>query len=115
MAAQLIDGKALAQQVRERLAVGRGEHQARQHVHLGPQRGGERRGERRPDPELVDMTRRFWIALAFTVPLFAVAMVRVDPSASGGLLAAARSPGPSRTRCERGPTHQAVHTPCRCR
>ncbi|MDX2089682.1 MAG: heavy metal translocating P-type ATPase [Kofleriaceae bacterium] len=26
------------------------------------------------DPELVDMTRRFWIALAFTLPLFAIAM-----------------------------------------
>jgi P-type Cu+ transporter len=27
-----------------------------------------------PDPELVDMTRRFWIAAAFTIPLFAIAM-----------------------------------------
>jgi P-type Cu+ transporter len=27
-----------------------------------------------PDPELVDMTRRFWIAVAFTIPLFAIAM-----------------------------------------
>src|SRR5687767_10726907 len=27
-----------------------------------------------PDPELVDMTHRFWIAAAFTVPLFAIAM-----------------------------------------
>jgi Cu+-exporting ATPase len=27
-----------------------------------------------PDPELVDMTRRFWIAAAFTLPLFAIAM-----------------------------------------
>jgi Cu+-exporting ATPase len=27
-----------------------------------------------PDPELLDMTRRFWIAAAFTVPLFAIAM-----------------------------------------
>ncbi|HEY5934925.1 MAG TPA: heavy metal-binding domain-containing protein, partial [Kofleriaceae bacterium] len=27
-----------------------------------------------PDPELVAMTRRFWIAVAFTLPLFAIAM-----------------------------------------
>jgi len=27
-----------------------------------------------PDPELRDMTRRFWIAAAFTIPLFAIAM-----------------------------------------
>jgi P-type Cu+ transporter len=27
-----------------------------------------------PDPELVDMTRRFWVAAAFTLPLFAIAM-----------------------------------------
>ncbi|MGE0396508.1 MAG: heavy metal translocating P-type ATPase [Kofleriaceae bacterium] len=27
-----------------------------------------------PDPELVDMTRRFWIAALFTVPLFIIAM-----------------------------------------
>ncbi|WP_375415493.1 heavy metal translocating P-type ATPase [uncultured Bradyrhizobium sp.] len=27
-----------------------------------------------PDPELIDMTRRFWIALALTVPVFAVEM-----------------------------------------
>jgi Cu+-exporting ATPase len=27
-----------------------------------------------PDPELVDMTRRFWMAAAFTLPLFAIAM-----------------------------------------
>ncbi|HLL24786.1 MAG TPA: heavy metal translocating P-type ATPase [Kofleriaceae bacterium] len=27
-----------------------------------------------PDPELVDMVRRFWVAAAFTVPLFAIAM-----------------------------------------
>src|SRR5687767_14881717 len=26
-----------------------------------------------PDPELVDMTRRFWIAVALTVPLFVIA------------------------------------------
>jgi Cu+-exporting ATPase len=27
-----------------------------------------------PDPELLDMTRRFWIAAAFTLPLFVIAM-----------------------------------------
>jgi P-type Cu+ transporter len=29
-----------------------------------------------PDPELIDMTRRFWIALALTVPVFAIEMSR---------------------------------------
>ena len=29
-----------------------------------------------PDPELMDMTRRFWIALALTVPVFAIEMGR---------------------------------------
>ncbi len=27
-----------------------------------------------PNPELADMTRRFWIALALTVPVFALDM-----------------------------------------
>ena len=27
-----------------------------------------------PDPELIDMTRRFWIALALTIPVFALEM-----------------------------------------
>ena len=29
-----------------------------------------------PDPELIDMTRRFWVALALTVPVFAIEMGR---------------------------------------
>ncbi|MCA1454740.1 heavy metal translocating P-type ATPase [Bradyrhizobium sp. BRP22] len=29
----------------------------------------------KPDPELVDMTRRFWIALVLTLPVFAIEMV----------------------------------------
>ena len=29
-----------------------------------------------PDPELIDMTRRFWIALALTLPVFAIEMGR---------------------------------------
>ena len=28
----------------------------------------------KPDPELIDMTRRFWIALALTVPVFVIEM-----------------------------------------
>ncbi len=28
----------------------------------------------KPDPELIDMTRRFWIALALTIPVFAIEM-----------------------------------------
>src|ERR1700749_3640486 len=27
-----------------------------------------------PDPELIDMTKRFWIALALTIPVFAIEM-----------------------------------------
>ena len=30
--------------------------------------------ERPPNPELIDMTRRFWLAAALTLPLFAIAM-----------------------------------------
>ena len=30
--------------------------------------------DRGPDPELIDMTRRFWIALALTLPLFVIEM-----------------------------------------
>ena len=33
--------------------------------------------EEGPNPELVDMTRRFWVSLALTVPLFALAMVEM--------------------------------------
>jgi len=32
--------------------------------------------EQGPDPELIDMTRRFWIALGLTLPLFAIEMGR---------------------------------------
>jgi Cu+-exporting ATPase len=32
--------------------------------------------EQGPDPELIDMTRRFWIALALTAPVFAIEMGR---------------------------------------
>ena len=32
-----------------------------------------------PNPELVDMTRRFWIALALTLPVFAIAMSEMWP------------------------------------
>src|ERR1700733_14640529 len=28
----------------------------------------------KPDPELIDMTRRFWIALALTIPVFVIEM-----------------------------------------
>jgi len=30
----------------------------------------------KPDPELIDMTRRFWVALALTLPVFAIEMGR---------------------------------------
>jgi Cu+-exporting ATPase len=33
----------------------------------------------RPDPELEDMTRRFWVALAHTVPVFAISMSEMIP------------------------------------
>ena len=46
--------------------------------------------EEGPNPELVDMTRRFWVGLALTLPLFALAM--------GEMIApAARRPGSSAT------------------
>src|SRR6185437_16504480 len=32
--------------------------------------------DQRPDPELIDMTRRFWIALLLTLPVFAIEMGR---------------------------------------
>src|SRR5690606_9810207 len=31
--------------------------------------------ETKPNPELIDMTRRFWIGLALTIPVFALEMV----------------------------------------
>ena len=37
-----------------------------------------------PDPELVDMSRRFWIGAALTLPVFVIAMAGLIPSA--GLL-----------------------------
>ena len=38
-----------------------------------------------PNPELVDMTRRFWIGLALTVPVFALAMAEHAPNLHGVL------------------------------
>jgi Cu+-exporting ATPase len=40
--------------------------------------------EDRPNPELVDMTRRFWIGLALTVPVFALAMAEHVPGVLPG-------------------------------
>ncbi len=40
--------------------------------------------EERPDPELRDMSRRFWIGLALTLPIFIVAMI--DMAAEEGLV-----------------------------
>ncbi len=45
-----------------------------------------------PDPELRDMTRRFWIAAAFTIPLFVIAM--------GEMLGAELLPGRARVWAE---------------
>jgi len=36
-------------------------------------------GEVAPNPELVDMTRRFWVSLVLTVPVFAIAMSDLIP------------------------------------
>ena len=33
-----------------------------------------------PDPELIDMTRRFWISAALTIPVFILAMAEMFPS-----------------------------------
>jgi P-type Cu+ transporter len=44
-----------------------------------------------PNPELVDMTRRFWVSLALTAPVFAVATAEMTaPALVGGLSATAR-------------------------
>jgi Cu+-exporting ATPase len=40
-------------------------------------------GEEAVDPELVDMTRRFWISLALTVPLLVLAMSEIVPGLEG--------------------------------
>jgi Cu+-exporting ATPase len=48
--------------------------------------------EDRPNPELVDMTRRFWIGLALTVPVFALAMAE-HVSPLHGVLPNARASG----------------------
>ena len=44
----------------------------------GPRRGG-------PNPELVDMTRRFWISLALTVPVLVLAMGEMVARLGAGL------------------------------
>ncbi len=41
--------------------------------------------EDQPNPELVDMTRRFWIGLALTLPVFALAMAEHLPGVHGML------------------------------
>jgi len=41
--------------------------------------------EEGPNPELADMTRRFWIGLALTVPVFALAMAEHLPAVHGVL------------------------------
>jgi len=41
--------------------------------------------EDEPNPELVDMTRRFWIGLALTLPVFALAMAEHVPGLHGVL------------------------------
>ncbi len=37
-------------------------------------------GDEGPNPELLDMTRRFWIGLAFTIPVFVLAMAEHVPA-----------------------------------
>ena len=49
-------------------------------------------GARRTNPELVDMTRRFWIGLALTLPVFALAMGEMIPG--DPIAARARLDGP---------------------
>ena len=41
--------------------------------------------EGEPNPELADMTRRFWIGLALTVPVFGLAMAEHAPGLHGAL------------------------------
>jgi Cu+-exporting ATPase len=47
--------------------------------------------EDRENPELVDMTRRFWVSAALTVPLLALAMSDLVPGASAAHVLGARS------------------------
>jgi P-type Cu+ transporter len=46
-----------------------------------------------PDPELLDMTRRFWISLVLTLPVFGIAMAEMLPGAPLARLAAPRTLG----------------------
>jgi Cu+-exporting ATPase len=55
--------------------------------------------DRGPDPELIDMTRRFWVALALTLPVFVIEMGRhvglmhlVPPQWSNGISLALSTP-----------------------
>jgi Cu+-exporting ATPase len=41
--------------------------------------------EEPPNPELVNMTRRFWVSTALTVPLLAIAMAEMFPALRGAL------------------------------
>ena len=47
--------------------------------------------EEEENPELLDMTRRFWVSVAFTVPLLVVAMGELIPGMSLDWLGSARS------------------------
>jgi Cu+-exporting ATPase len=48
--------------------------------------------EEAPNPELVDMTRRFWVSLVLTLPVFAVAMAEMIPGRPLEALAGSRPP-----------------------
>ena len=49
--------------------------------------------EEAPNPELVDMTRRFWVSLALTLPVFVIAMADFVPGLSLEGLASAQAWG----------------------
>ncbi|MCH8154267.1 MAG: copper-translocating P-type ATPase [Proteobacteria bacterium] len=49
--------------------------------------------EEAPNPELVDMTRRFWVSLALTLPVFVIAMADLVPGLSLERLASAQAWG----------------------
>ena len=55
-----------------------------------------------PNPELADMTRRFWIGLALTLPVFALEMGAHLVGAHGFLPASEIEPDPVRARDARG-------------
>jgi Cu+-exporting ATPase len=61
-------------------------------------------GDEQDNPELIDMTRRFWVGLVLTIPVFVMAM--------GEMLQGPRCNGSSPLRCKRGRRCCLQHRSC---